>query len=79
MAKTNPNLEALTQKALDKVITTPMQQVAPIGAAATYEPEVQLNVRVPQSLVKKLKQRSLDSDKNIQTLVTESINQYLQA
>jgi predicted DNA binding CopG/RHH family protein len=77
MAKTNPNLEALTQKALDKVVTTPMQQVAPIGA--TYEPEVQLNVRVPQSLIKRLKQRSLDSDKNIQTIVTESINQYLQA
>jgi hypothetical protein len=57
----------------------PLQMVVPtknIKAKEDKEPEVQLGLRIPKSMIKLLKQHSLENDLAIKEIIVLAINQY---
>lgn len=78
MSEYKDKLSGFAERLKTNQITPPMQEVKPIKTNLTNEPEIQLNIWIPKSLMKKIKQKSLDEDISIKDLVTASIKSYLQ-
>ena len=58
---------------------TPIQEVIPIVVIAkSKDPETQLNIWIPKSLMKNLKKHSIENDKTIKDFVIEAISKYIE-
>jgi len=79
MTKYQDKLSGFAERLKTEEIKTPIQEVKPVERIQQKpsEPEVQLNIWIPKSLMKKIKQKSLDKDISIKDFVTESIAFYL--
>lgn len=59
-------------------VPMPIQKVVPVAAAApAKEEETQLTVRIPISLMKKLKRKALDEDTTAKDIVIDALNAVL--
>jgi len=79
MTKYQDKLSGFAERLKTEEIKTPIQEVKPVERIQQKpsESEVQLNIWIPKSLMKKIKQKSLDKDISIKDFVTESIAFYL--
>ncbi len=68
--------EKLKEKATNGVLSVPMQKVV-ANESADDDSKGQLNVRIGKTLLKQLKQRSLDQEKSVQSMVSEALKNYL--
>ena len=80
MTKYQDKLSGFAERLKTEVIKTPIQEVKPIEKIEqkVTEPEIQLNIWIPQSLMRKIKQEALDENISIKDLVTKSIKLYLE-
>ena len=79
MTKYQDKLGRFAERLKSDSTEAPLQEVKPIVQKVTpkTETEVQLNVWIPKSLMKKVKQKSIDNDKTLKDLVTEAVILYL--
>ncbi len=75
MNKYQDKLSGFAERLKNEENLTPIQEIKPIGEKSLKLPkrEVQLNIWIPKSLMKKIKQKTLDSDISIKDWVTEAI------
>lgn len=68
-------LEQFKNKAKDFSANQPLQEVKPkVNTPALKEPEVQLNVLIPKSLLVQLKRNAIEKDITLKDLVIELLN-----
>ena len=68
-------LEQFKNKAKDFSTNQPLQEVKPkVNTPALKEPEVQLNVLIPKSLLVQLKRNAIEKDIKLKDLVIELLN-----
>ena len=79
MNKYQDKLNGFAERMKTEEIKTPVQEVKPVfkGNKKLLEQEIQLNVWITKSLMRKIKQKSLDSEMSIKDWVIESIKLYL--
>ncbi len=79
MTKYQDKLSEFAERLKTEDIKTPIQEVKPISKTVQNisEPEVQLNVWIPKSLMRMIKQKTLDSDVSMKDWVIKAINLYL--
>ncbi len=79
MNKYQDKLSGFAERMKSEENLAPIQEVKPIGKKnlKQSEKEVQLNVWIPKSLMKKIKQKSLNEDISIKDFVTKGIMFYL--
>lgn len=77
MSEYKEKLNGFAERLKTNQITAPIQEVKPIKNKLPNEPEIQLNIWIPKSLMKKIKQKSLDDDISIKDLVTNSISSFI--
>jgi hypothetical protein len=77
MAKTDysDKLKSFADRVKTEEITTPQQKVVPVAPAK--EDEQQLNVWIPATLMKKLKLKAVNAEKNQKEITIEALEQYL--
>ena len=75
MTKYQEKLSGFAERMKTEKIDTPIQEVKPIAKKVQplSESEIQLNIWIPKSLMKRIKQKSLDSDLSIKDWVTKVI------
>lgn len=80
MAK-NTAFEDKLQGFADRIKTDPVQlpvqKVTPVEQASSPKEEQQLNVWIPKELMKRLKVKGAETDKNLKEMVIEAIERFL--
>ena len=80
MTKYQDKLSGFAERLKTEEVKTPIQEVKPVERIeqSLSEPEIQLNIWIPKSLMKKIKQEALDENISIKDLVTKTIKLYLE-
>jgi hypothetical protein len=74
MTKYQDKLSGFAERLKNEENLAPIQEIKPIGESLKLpKREVQLNIWIPKSLMKKINQKTLDSDISIKDWVTEAI------
>ena len=79
MTKYQDKLSGFAERLKSEEIRTPIQEVKPVVEISkkVAEPEIQLNIWISKKLMKKIKQKSLDSDMSIKDWVTSALYAHL--
>ena len=79
MNKYQDKLSGFAERMKTEENLTPIQEVNPISKESSKLPkkEIQLNIWIPISLMKMIKQKSLDKDKTIKEFVTDAVISFI--
>lgn len=81
MAKSNKadvDFESFANRMKSEPVQIPIQKVIPVPTVDSKEEEAQLTVKIPKSLLKKLRMESAASEKSIKDIVVDVLTNALQ-